>query len=86
MKKSTKFAALFAAVALLVIGAAMTAFAYGWVQVDGSWKWQDKNGEYVSQKWKPSGSNWYWLDENEEMATNCLVEDDDKIYFVNEYN
>ena len=32
MKKSTKFAALFAAVALLVIGAAMTAFAYGWAQ------------------------------------------------------
>ena len=85
MRKQTKVVAVASAAALLAIGGAMTSFAaQGWVEEDGTWYFYDKDGNRVEDEWKKSGDNWFWLDsdENGAMATDKLIEDGDKTYYV----
>ena len=85
MRKQTKVVAVASAAALLAIGGAMTSFAaQGWVEEDGTWYFYGKEGERVEDAWKKSGDNWFWLDgeENGAMATDKLIEDGDKTYYV----
>ena len=85
MRKQTKLVAVASAAALLAIGGAMTSFAArGWVEEDGTWYFYDKDGNRVEDQWKKSGDNWFWLDSEEggAMATDKLIEDDDKTYYV----
>ena len=85
MRKQTKVVAVASAAALLAIGGAMTSFAaQGWVEEDGTWYYYDKDGSRVEYEWKKSGDNWFWLDSEEggAMATDKLIEDDDKTYYV----
>ncbi len=83
--RTSKIAAIVAAAALLVLGAAFTSMAAtGWQEESGTWVYYDKNGELVTEDWAKSGSYWYWLDEDGYMATDQLIEDDDKYYYVDE--
>ena len=85
MRKQTKVVAVASAAALLAIGGAMTSFAaQGWVEEDGTWYYYYKDGSRVEDEWKKSGDNWFWLDSEEggAMATDKLIEDDDKTYYV----
>ena len=85
MRKQTKVVAVASAAALLAIGGAMTSFAaQGWVEVDGSWYYYDKDGNKVEDQWKKSGDNWFWLDSEEggAMATDKIIDDNDDTYYV----
>ena len=85
MRKQTKVVAVASAAALLAIGGAMTSFAaQGWVEEDGTWYFYDKDGNRVENEWKKSGDSWFWLDGDEDgaMATDKLIEDGDKTYYV----
>ena len=87
MRKQTKLVAVLSAAALLAIGASMTSFAKaGWALDGDEWVWLDSNGDRVSNEWKKSADgNYYWLDEDGLIAENQIIEDDDEIYYVNEY-
>jgi len=75
--RTSKIAAIVAAAALLVLGAAFTSMAAtGWQEENGTWVYYDKNEELVTEDWRKSGNNWYWLDEDGYMATDRLIEDD----------
>ena len=87
MRKQTKLVAVLSAAALLAIGASMTSFAKaGWALDGDEWVWLDGNGDRVTNEWKKSADgNYYWLDEDGLIAENQIIEDDDEIYYVNEY-
>lgn len=81
--RNSKIVALVAAAALLVVGAAFTAFAAtGWVEESGSWKYYDKNGDEVTEAWAKSGNSWYWLGDDGFMATDALVDYNENYYYV----
>ena len=87
MRKQTKLVAVLSAAALLAIGASMTSFAKaGWALDGDEWVWLDGNGDRVTNEWKKSADgNYYWLDEDGLVAENQIIEDDDELYYVNEY-
>jgi len=87
MRKQTKLVAVLSAAALLAMGASMTSFAKaGWALDGDEWVWLDGNGDRVTNEWKKSADgNYYWLDEDGLIAENAIIEDDDEIYYVNEY-
>ncbi|MDO4267000.1 MAG: cell wall-binding protein [Eubacteriales bacterium] len=83
MKKQTRRLIIPCVAAAFTIGASMMSFAAtGWVQEDGSWRYYDRDGNYVENEWKKSGNYWFWLDEDGYMAADQLVEDDDDHYYV----
>jgi len=82
MRKNIKVAAVAAAAALLGLGAAMTSFAYGWVESAGTWHYEDRDGDYVTATWEKSGDNWFYLDDDGDMAIDQLIEYDDNYYYV----
>lgn len=83
MRKNIKLATIISATALLTFGAAFTSMAAtGWSQENGTWKYYDKDGSYVSDEWKKSGDIWYYLDGDGNMVTDQLIEDGDNYYGV----
>lgn len=85
MKKQTKQLWIPCVAAVLTIGTSMMSWAaVGWQEVDGTWRYCNANGEYVTDTWKKSGDHWFWLDEDGEMVTDSLIEDDEDYYYVNE--
>lgn len=67
--------------ASLSFGAAITAYAEGWVQSGNNYIYQDSNGNKVTNEWRKGGDNqWRYLDSSGYMALNCWVDDD--TYYV----
>lgn len=67
MKKQTKFmAVLSTAVMMAAVTPAFTAPVMaqttGWVEEDGSWKYFDADGYYLTDSWKKQGGDWFYLD------------------------
>lgn len=74
---------LMAATALMAMSMSMTSMAAGWVKNNGAWYYEDHDGNYVTNEWKPSGNNSFYLGDDGEMLTEILVEDDGDYYYVN---
>lgn len=53
----------------------------GWEAVDGTWKYKQEDGTYITNNWKQDDGKWYYFDENSLMVTNQQTPDG---YFVNE--
>ncbi len=82
MKKQWKAGFGLGAVVLLAAGLQVTAYAAGWKQEEGIWRYYTSSGEPVTDTWKKSGDQWFYLDENGDMATHRMVEHDDNYYYV----
>ncbi len=88
MKNTTKVMAVLSAAAVMsavtpsLLNGPATAFAAsaGWVEEDGSFRYYDSDGYYVTDAWKKRGSDWYYLNDEGEIATNEIIEE----YYVDE--
>ena len=88
MKNTTKIMAVLSAAAVMsavtpsLLNGPATAFAAsaGWVEEDGSFRYYDSDGYYVTDAWKKRGSDWYYLNDEGEIATNEMIEE----YYVDE--
>ena len=76
-----KVAALSAALTVTLSG---TALAAGWVSVDGTWRYENSDGDYATSQWRKSGESSYYLDEDGYMATSQIVESGESLYYVGE--
>ena len=68
-----KISRIFSGIALTAfLGAigSVPAFAAGWTQVDGVWKYTDSRGEYVSNQWEMSNGRYYYLGGDGNLVTN----------------
>lgn len=84
MRKQTKtMAALSAA---FVLSAAMPAFfttdnahtihanTFGWVEEEGTWRYFDADGYYLTDSWKKKDNDWYYLNSDGDISRNELIE------------
>ncbi len=53
----------------------------GWVDENGTWRYLDSDGYYVTDTWKKKENDMYFLDEEGEIATEMMINDE---YYVNE--
>ena len=77
-----KISRIFRGIALTAfLGAigSVPAFAAGWTQVDGVWKYTDSRGEYVSNQWEMSNGRYYYLGGDGNLVTNSWIDDE---YYV----
>ena len=74
MKKQTKLSIMLASIALLVVSAASLVSAKGWVQVGGSWYYQNSDGDYVTESIQTSGNSKFYLGEDGAMVTDYFLE------------
>ena len=90
MKKQIKLMAVLSAAGILtaaapelgILSTASTAYAkeVGWVEEDGSWKFNEEGDYYATDSWKKYGNDWYYLDEDGEIATSQEIDE----YYVDE--
>lgn len=88
MKNTTKIMAVLSAATVMsavtpsLLNGPATALAAsaGWVEEDGSFRYYDSDGYYVTDTWKKGGSDWYYLNDEGEIATNEMIEE----YYVDE--
>ncbi len=88
MKKSTKLIAALSTAAIL--SAATPSFlngpvfalaaSSGWVEENGSFRYYDSDGYYVTDAWKKRGDDWYYLNDEGQITTNEMIEE----YYVDE--
>lgn len=59
-----------------------TAFAAsaGWVEEDGSLRYKDSDGYYLTDSWKKKDNQWYYLDEDGHITRSSQVDE----YYVDE--
>lgn len=79
--KISKFCGAFMITAILGTAGSFPAFAAGWTQVDGVWKYTDSHGNYVSNQWEESNGHYYYLGGNGNIVTNSWIDD---TYYVDE--
>ena len=60
----------------------LTAYAAGWTDDGGSWKYITDDGTVVTDQWKKSGDDWYYLDSDGRMMQNSLIQVDDDYFYV----
>lgn len=61
--------------------AASVLAASGWVEEDGSLRYIDSDGYYMTNTWKRKDGDMYYLDEEGEIAVNTMIDDE---YYVDE--
>ncbi|MCI8948715.1 MAG: cell wall-binding protein [Lachnospiraceae bacterium] len=61
--------------------ARVLAAAAGWVDENGSWRYLDSDGYYLTDTWKKKDNEMYYLDEEGEIATDMIINDE---YYVDE--
>lgn len=88
MRKTTKWAVVLGAAAVMTFGACMTSFAAAnqWVEEGGEWFYYDRDEEAVTDTWRKGADNkFYYLGEDGAMVTSSWVESttDDAMYYVN---
>ncbi|MDO5416775.1 MAG: cell wall-binding protein [Lachnospiraceae bacterium] len=61
---------------------AVNAFAgtAGWTEEDGSWRYKDSDGYYLTDTWKKKDGVMHYLDEDGEIAVDTMINDE---YYVN---
>lgn len=80
MKKMQKLTVVLSAVALVCL-MALSTFAAGWVQEGNEWRYQDNNGDFVTETMKKSGDTTFYLDEYGYMAKDFFLEHDNGNYY-----
>lgn len=85
MRKQTKFMAVLSTAAVMAavtpaFTAPVMAQSAGWVEEDGSFRYFDSDGYYLTDSWKKQDGNWYYLDEEGEVALNRQIDE----YYVND--
>ena len=53
----------------------------GWVTEDGTWRYKDASGNYVTNTWKTSGGSSFYLGSDGKMTVNQWIDDE---YYVND--
>ena len=83
MKKYKSFIPTLGAALLLSLGSAFCAQAadIGWVTEDGTWRYKDASGNYVTNTWKTSGDSSFYLGSDGKMTVNQWIDDE---YYVND--
>lgn len=83
MKKYKSFIPTLGAALLLSLGSAFCAQAadIGWVTEDGTWRYKDASGNYVTNTWKTSGGSSFYLGSDGKMTVNQWIDDE---YYVND--
>ena len=89
MRKIKRWVALLLMIGLLCSGgiiadkdiAEAAASSSVWVKDSTGWKYIDKNGISVKNKWKKIGGKWYHFDENGYMQTDFQRIDGERYYF-----
>lgn len=77
---------IFAAAAVITIGSAMTSLAAtGWEQVNGTWYYNDSNGNKVGEGWRKIDGKQYRFNSDGSMRYGWF-EDDDNIYYLGDQN
>ena len=61
--------------------ARVMAAAAGWVDENGSWRYLDSDGYYLTDSWKKKDNDMYYLDEEGQIATDMIIDDE---YYVDE--
>lgn len=92
MKKHNKVFTVLSAAALMCVAApatcrqlpgfALITFAAkaGWVEEDGTLRYKDSDGYYLTDSWKKKDGDWYYLDEDGNIAHSAMIDE----YYVNE--
>ena len=65
------------------LGSAFCAQAadIGWVTEDGTWRYKDASGNYVTNTWKTFGGSSFYLGSDGKMTVNQWIDDE---YYVND--
>ncbi len=88
MKKATKLMAVLSAAAVMTAvtpsllngPATVLAASSGWVDENGTLRYYDSDGDYVTEAWKKKDSDWYYLNDEGEIATDEMIDE----YYVDE--
>ena len=90
MRKECKILAVLSTAAVMtavtpsvfVPGLVQTAFAAsaGWVEEEGSLRYKDSDGYYLTDSWKKKDNQWYYLDEDGHITRSSQVDE----YYVDE--
>lgn len=85
MKKQNKWMAVLSTAVFMtaitpVFAAPVMAQSTGWVEEDGSFRYYDADGYYLTDSWKKQDGEWFYLDEEGHVAFNRRVDE----YYVNE--
>ena len=56
--------------------AASVLAASGWVEEDGSLRYIDSDGYYMTNTWKRKDGDMYYLDEEGEIAVDTMIDDE----------
>lgn len=72
------------AITLMCVVNTATAFAGGWQQSGNTWRYIDRHNQAVINSWQKSGDFTFYLDDNGNMAKNKLIDDNGRLYGVNE--
>lgn len=80
MKKQTKFVAVLSTAVMMAavtpaFSAPFMAQSTGWVEEDGSFRYYDSDGYYLTDTWKKQDGQWYYLDEEGEIAFNRQIDE-----------
>lgn len=68
----------------LAVMMATTSLASGWTKDNGTWKYVNTQGDYVTDSWQKSGDKSFYLGSDGKMVVNSLIETGDNIYGVDE--
>lgn len=60
---------------------ALAASSAGWVEENGTWRYVDSDGYYLTNTWKKNGGDMYYLDDEGEIAVNTIIDEE---YYVDE--
>ncbi len=88
MKNKTKIMAVLSAAAVMTAvtpsflngTASVLAATAGWTEENGTFRYYDSDGDYVTETWKKKGSDWYYLNDEGEIATDEIIDE----YYVDE--
>ena len=88
MKRATKLMAVLSAAAVMTAvtpsllngPATVLAASSGWVDENGTLRYYDSDGDYVTEAWKKRDSDWYYLNDEGEIATDEMIDE----YYVDE--
>lgn len=88
MKKSTKLMAVLSSAAFLSAvtpsflngPVSVLAASSGWTEENGTFRYYDSDGYYVTDAWKKRDGDWYYLNDEGQIAVNEMIEE----YYVDE--
>ena len=69
--------------ALFIWAMPLTAYAQGWDNSSGEWRYLDATGNAMTEVWRKSGESWYYLGEDGNMVKDAVVSINDNTFYLN---